>query len=58
MHQMPHNDSNSGGGIMGILDNLEEYIQYEEPYKVACSICNKLFIKSTDEPFTCLLCSK
>jgi hypothetical protein len=55
---MSYNDSNSGGGIMGISDNLEGYIEFEEPYKVACSKCNKLFIKSTDDPFICLLCSQ
>ena len=58
MHQMSDNDSNSGGRVMGILDNLEGYIEFEEPYKVACSKCNKLFIKSTDDPFICLLCSQ
>jgi hypothetical protein len=43
---------------MGILDNLEAYIEFEPTYKVACSTCNKLFVKSTDEPFICLLCSQ
>jgi hypothetical protein len=56
---MQGNDPYSkGGGIMGILDNLEAYMDSEEPYKVACSTCKKLFIRSTDSPFICLLCSQ
>ena len=43
---------------MGILDNLEAYMDFQEPYKVACSKCHKLFTKSKDEPFICLLCSQ
>ncbi len=42
---------------MGILDNLEAYIDFEA-YRVACSKCLKLYTKSTDEPFICLLCSQ
>jgi DNA-directed RNA polymerase subunit RPC12/RpoP len=43
---------------MGILDNLEAYLESEDSYKVPCSKCGKIFIMSTDTPFTCLLCSQ
>jgi hypothetical protein len=48
---------------MGILDNLESYMEFEEnkktqPYKVACSKCLKLFISASDDPFICLMCSQ
>jgi len=27
-----------------------------EPYKVACSECQQLYVKTDDEPFVCLTC--
>ena len=28
-----------------------------EPYKIACSKCDQLYIKANDEPFVCITCA-
>jgi rRNA maturation endonuclease Nob1 len=43
---------------MGILDNLEAYMEREDSYKVACNKCKKIFIKSNKDSFLCLICSQ
>jgi hypothetical protein len=37
--------------------SYSKFIKAYEPYKVACTQCEKLFISASDQPFVCLACS-
>ncbi len=36
--------------------SYSKFIKAYEPYKVACSECEQLYIKQDDVPFVCLEC--
>ena len=44
--------------VCGAMDDDRQPVNFDEPFKVACSKCLKLFIKANDEPFICLICSQ
>ena len=44
--------------VCGAMDDDRQPVNLDEPFKVACSKCLKLFIKANDEPFICLICSQ
>lgn len=39
------------------MDKFESSYYKHNPYQVACSQCQILYVKSNDDPFICLICN-